>query len=348
MVRQAHHERNTPLVLSLSKDSTGPTPNFETDSAIKSPGRSFQSRLRRCILGAAILAALAALGCTQGAYPVDIFYEMHYQQSYKSGEPPRLSAPESSVAWYPDPVSTSFTDGQHLYTINCSMCHGSGGLGDGPVVQMLKERYGYKPVIDPPVIIDNPVANIVLVLEAEARFFGPDSVMPPFGKLLSDTERMAIAQYIHTLPGATPATAAEEDISYPALGTTVSTDEETAGPLEIGVIGDSLKFNTSTLEVAAGAEVVIVFNNGSILNQHNLVIVQAGQKDVVAGRGVKAGPSNSWVEPGDPDVITNVSLLDPGETGEVRFTAPSAGTYQFVCTFPGHNPTMFGDFVVSP
>jgi hypothetical protein len=29
------------------------------------------------------------------------------------------------------------------------------------------------------------------------------------------------------------------------------------------------------------------------------------------------------------------------------FTAPAAGTYQFVCTFPGHNFTMFGDFIVN-
>ena len=317
--------------------------------ATKVAAGAFRPRLKRYLIGAAILAALAALGCTQGAYPVDIFYEMHYQQSYKSGEPPRLSAPDSSVAWYPEPISTSFTDGQHLYTINCSMCHGSGAQGDGSVVQKLKERYGYKPVIDPPVLTDNPVENIVLVLEAEARFFGPDSVMPPFGKLLSDEERMAIAQYIHTLPGAVSATSDEQEpTSYPAPATTVSTDEETAGSLEIGVIGDSLKFDTNSLEVAAGAEVVIVFNNGSTLNQHNWVLVQAGQKDAVAGRGATAGPVNNWVEAGDPDVIANVSLLDPGETSEVRFAAPSAGTYQFVCTFPGHNPTMFGDFVVSP
>ncbi|MQG65022.1 MAG: azurin, partial [SAR202 cluster bacterium] len=40
-------------------------------------------------------------------------------------------------------------------------------------------------------------------------------------------------------------------------------------------------------------------------------------------------------------------LLDPGASGEVTFTAPASGTYQFVCTFPGHNFTMFGDFIVN-
>jgi len=35
---------------------------------------------------------------------------------------------------------------------------------------------------------------------ATERPFGPDSVMPPFGKLLSAEEREAIADYIGTSP----------------------------------------------------------------------------------------------------------------------------------------------------
>ena len=197
---------------------------------------SLLRRLKRYLFGVAMLAGLAALGCTQGSYPVDIFYEMHYQQSYKAGEPPRLSAPESSVAWYPPPISTSFDDGQHLFTVNCSICHGKGGQGDGPVVQKLKETYGYKPVIDPPIVTDNPVENIVLILESETRFFGPDSVMPPFGKLLSGEERLAIAQYIHTLPAARLAISDEKEpipTQVPTPTPSIPTDEEPSGPLEI-------------------------------------------------------------------------------------------------------------------
>jgi azurin len=91
----------------------------------------------------------------------------------------------------------------------------------------------------------------------------------------------------------------------------------------------------------------LVFNNVSGIFRHNWVIVQAGQKDAVAGRGTTAGPGNGWLQPEDPDVIASVGLLDPGETGEVRFFAPPTGTYQFLCTFPGHT-TMYGDFVVNP
>ena len=59
-------------------------------------------------------------------------------------------------------------------------------------------------------------------------------------------------------------------------------------------------------------------------------------------------PDNDRAQPGAPDVIAVVKLLGPGQRGEVRFTLPLAGTYHFVCTFPGHNLTMFGDLVVTP
>jgi uncharacterized cupredoxin-like copper-binding protein len=39
-------------------------------------------------------------------------------------------------------------------------------------------------------------------------------------------------------------------------------------------------------------------------------------------------------------------LLNAGASEEVTFTAPAPGTYEFVCTFPGHNFSMFGDFTV--
>ena len=153
-------------------------------------------RLKSPLIILAGLASMLVIGCTQGSYPVDIFYEMHYQQSYKAGEPPRLSAPAESVAWFPPPESTAFQSGEHLYAVNCSMCHGAGGQGDGQVVETLKAKYGYTPVVDPPIVTDNPVDNIVLILSSETRFFGSDSVMPPFGKLLSDEEILLIAKYI--------------------------------------------------------------------------------------------------------------------------------------------------------
>ena len=92
-------------------------------------------RIKTILMGISITTVLlTAMGCSQGSYPFDIFYEMHYQDSYKSHEPPRLSVPASAVPMYDAPKATSYTDdGKHMYDVNCSMCHGISGQGDGPV-----------------------------------------------------------------------------------------------------------------------------------------------------------------------------------------------------------------------
>ena len=117
--------------------------------------------------------------------------------------------------------------------------------------------------------------------------------------------------------------------------------------LEISVDGDELAFDKSGLKMGDRTEIVLVFDNVSTINQHNWVLVKPGTKDDVAARGA-AHPSTNWIQPDDPDVFANTRLLNAGETVEVNFDSPATGSYQFVCTFPGHNLTMFGDFIVTP
>ena len=119
------------------------------------------------------------------------------------------------------------------------------------------------------------------------------------------------------------------------------------GALTIGSVGETLEFDTTELTASAGAEVVLRLKNNSTVLQHNWVLVESGTKDAVASDGLKY-PDDDYIKPGDDRVVASVKLIDQGEMGEVRFIAPAAGTYQFVCTFPAHNFTMFGTFEVTP
>ena len=151
-----------------------------------------------------------------------------------------------------------------------------------------------------------------------------------------------------TAPPATVPPTTVPPATTPPLDTVAPSPIATSGlRLEISVDGDALTFDRSDFEVTAGAEVVLVLDNVSVTNQHNWVLVNPGTKDDVAGRGI-THPATNWLEPGDSDVLANTILLNPETSGEVTFTAPPAGTYQFVCTFPGHSTTMSGDFVVTP
>ena len=122
-----------------------------------------------------------------------------------------------------------------------------------------------------------------------------------------------------------------------------------AATLGVSSVGEEQKFDAGELSACEGTQVTLKFNNASTTLQHNWVLVNSGTKDDVATRGTLFATAD-WVDPNDPDIVNNIrtALLNPGEVEEISFTAPSAGTYQFVCTFPGHNVTMFGDFVVTP
>ena len=157
---------------------------------------------------------------------------------------------------------------------------------------------------------------------------------------------------IPTVPPAvtTPTESAAPDVTAttaPEPAAEPSGGSGAAVSIEIGTEGDALKFSEAALSAASGSSVTVTFNNGSAVNQHNWVLVQDGTKDAVATDGTAAGPAAAWIKPGDERVVASSKLLNPGDSEAVTFTAPAAGTYQFVCTFPGHNFTMFGDFTVN-
>ena len=163
------------------------------------PSGTGKRGLKGWFIGIVALFGILVVGCSQGSYPVDIFYEQHYQQSYRSHEPPRLIGVADAVAFYPPIVSTVTNTGADLFRVNCQMCHGADAQGTGPVLAKMIENYGYETIVSPN-ITDRPVSFIASRLEAETRPLGSSSVMPPFGKLLSEAERNAIAKYIGTLP----------------------------------------------------------------------------------------------------------------------------------------------------
>ena len=112
----------------------------------------------------------------------------------------------------------------------------------------------------------------------------------------------------------------------------------------ISTIGDTIQFDRASLQETAIYSVTVTFTNASTINQHNWVLVQPGTKDAAAAAGVEVGEANSWVKPDDDRVLAHAKLLGPGESEESKFTGQIAGIYQFVCTFPGHSATMFGEF----
>jgi azurin len=108
------------------------------------------------------------------------------------------------------------------------------------------------------------------------------------------------------------------------------------GALNVTTPGEQLAFQPATLTAAANQNVSVTFKNGSAAQKHNWVLVKGGDDvaakvdEAAAGAGEAAG-----YVPQDPNVAANTKLLNGGESGSASFTLP-AGTYTYLCTFPGH------------
>ena len=97
---------------------------------------------------------------------------------------------------------------------------------------------------------------------------------------------------------------------------------------------EEFKFTPSSWNVASGATVTVNLTNAGAL-EHNLVVV-------VAGKTV-TDPSQL----SDGDILIQVDA-QAGQTGTGTFTAPPAGSYQVICSIPGHLPAgMEADLTVS-
>lgn len=124
---------------------------------------------------------------------------------------------------------------------------------------------------------------------------------------------IALVLIIGACAGATSPPSENPATSAPGPSSTASSS---AVEVTIGTdTGAELKFDPSSLTVAAGAKVRVTFENRATV-PHNLTFK-------------------------DPINLATSTVVAPGTSGTVEFTAPSAGDYPFVCTLhPGMGGTL--------
>lgn len=122
--------------------------------------------------------------------------------------------------------------------------------------------------------------------------------------------------------------------------------DENVQIINLRSVGDEMRFDTDEIRVKAGQPVRIVLINEATMDMmiHNVVIVSDGSSQEV-GMAAVTEVESDYI-PDHPDVLFASDLAGPGETVELEFNPPGPGTYEFVCTFPGHFSTMRGTFIV--
>ncbi|MAI81143.1 MAG: Azurin [Deltaproteobacteria bacterium] len=121
---------------------------------------------------------------------------------------------------------------------------------------------------------------------------------------------------------------------------------------EVAIQGtDQMTYDTTAFTVKAGETVKLTLTHAGTLPKavmgHNVVILAAGEDvEAFSAEAAQAFSTEYFPASYEEKVIVRTQLLGPGESETVEFTAPAAGTYTFLCTFPGHNLNMRGVMTV--
>lgn len=184
--------------------------------------------------GAGLLLLLASACTGSGTYRFDVFPEMHYQSSYKYQEPPTLSAPLGSIPVLgtegqaepeierPD-VPALFRDlrnpytlntqelqneAARLYKVNCQMCHGDKGLGNGPVAGYWRQAGPDKAGPPPTSFKSDRVRGetdgdiFYALTKGYGKVINGQKNQPPFEHLLSERERWLLVAQVRAFQNA--------------------------------------------------------------------------------------------------------------------------------------------------
>jgi azurin len=114
------------------------------------------------------------------------------------------------------------------------------------------------------------------------------------------------------------------------------------GARTIDLVGtDDMKLSVTTITAKPGEQVrVRLTAKGAmpkIAMAHNFVLLSKSADPVKFVNAAAMARATDFVPADQKDaVIAHTALAGAGETVEVTFKAPAAGTYTFICSFPGH------------
>ena len=120
--------------------------------------------------------------------------------------------------------------------------------------------------------------------------------------------------------------------------------------ISIGIgSNDLMQFDKKTLRVKAGKAVTLTLRHTGKMPKnvmgHNFVLLKRGVDMVDFAIKAMNAPDTDYIPEGD-DTIAYTKIIGGGESVTISFRAPAKGSYDFLCSFPGHYAIMNGKFIV--
>lgn len=128
-----------------------------------------------------------------------------------------------------------------------------------------------------------------------------------------------------------------------------------SGPVEImvktpGNNMQNMRFDVQKIKLDKGQKVKLTLNNvapeDAAAMKHNFVVTKESDAKSVANKGMKAGKDAGYLPEDKSKILAHTEVLDQGDQTTIEFSLDKAGTYKYICTYPGHYPTMKGTIKV--
>ena len=149
-----------------------------------------------------------------------------------------------------------------------------------------------------------------------------------------------ISAFILAAPAASAA-AQEKKAPPPSKPAAAAAAKPGAARLVEIIATDDMKYSITEIPAKPGETLRIKLVSKGTLPKvamaHNVVVLKPGAKQADFANAAAMARATDFVPAEMKDqVVAASALAGPGETVEVTVKIPAAGTYPFICTFPGH------------
>ena len=113
---------------------------------------------------------------------------------------------------------------------------------------------------------------------------------------------------------------------------------------------DTMEFDQSEITVKEGQVVSMMYgNSGTNYDskiRHNFVLLAEGTSIPEFAVDAKKANNSEYVPRDSDKVLASTDLMGNSSFYITSFEAPPKGTYDYICSFPGHTSRMTGKFIV--
>ena len=111
---------------------------------------------------------------------------------------------------------------------------------------------------------------------------------------------------------------------------------------------DQMKFDKTEIRAKAGEKIKLTLKHTGKFPKnamgHNFVLLAKGTDVAKFATAAMNAKANDYIPA--KGALAHTKMIGGGESTTIEFTVPAKGTYDFICSFPGHYAVMKGKFIV--